>query len=203
MSILLPKKRLLALILVLSGLICLGLAAGLYFRSDRSPDLTTSWTVTLVGLDGRPKVLSYSEIKALDSYSGKGGFFTTTGIVNGPYQAKGITLEQLCAQVGGLQSTNLVKVSAQDGYSTMLDYGQVKGNFITYDPATLKEKAHKELKPILMFEQDGQPLNADSGKPLRLAVVGQDSLLTEGLYWIKWINKIEIIQPKPPADSGS
>jgi DMSO/TMAO reductase YedYZ molybdopterin-dependent catalytic subunit len=199
----LHRRRLLALILILAGVICIGLAAGIYFLTDRESDISTTWKVTLVGMNGQQKVLSFTEIKALNSYVGSGGFFTTTGVVNGPYQAKGITLAQLCSLVGGLQPSNLVKVSAADGYSTMLDYAQVNGNFITYDPANLKEKAHHELKPILMFEQDGQPLSADSGKPLRLAIVGQDGLLTEGLYWIKWINKIEIIQPKQTAGNGS
>jgi DMSO/TMAO reductase YedYZ molybdopterin-dependent catalytic subunit len=203
LSKLLSKKRPLALALILAGVVCLGLAAGIYFLSDREADITTVWEVTLKGVNGQQKVLSYQEIKTLKSYSGSGGFFTTTGAVNGPYQGKGVTLEQLCAEVGGLQPSNLVKVTAADGYSTMLDYNQVMGKFITYDPATLKEKSHKELKPILMFEQDGQPLSEDYGKPLRLAIVGQDGLLTEGLYWIKWINAIEIIQPKQPAGSGS
>jgi DMSO/TMAO reductase YedYZ molybdopterin-dependent catalytic subunit len=193
-----------ALLLMGIGVILIGLAAGLYFLTDREqPDITSFWKVTLVGTNGQQKELSYSEIKNLTSYSGAGGFFTTTGVVNGPYQAKGVTLEQLCLQVGGLQPANLVKVSAADGYSTMLDFEQVNGNFITYDPLTLKEKPHQELKPILMYEEDGKPLSEDSGKPLRLAIVGKDSLLTEGLYWIKWINKIEVIQPKQPAAEGS
>jgi DMSO/TMAO reductase YedYZ molybdopterin-dependent catalytic subunit len=198
-----PGRRLIALIMILAGIVCLALSAFLYLTTDRQSDITTTWELTLVGLDGQSKVLSYPEIKSLDSYTGKGGFFTTTGIVNGPYQCKGVTLERLCSEVGGLQSSNLVKVSAADGYSSMLDYDQVKGQFITYDPATLKEKAHQDLKPILMYEQDGQPLTEEYGKPLRLAIAGQDGLLTEGLYWIKWINKIEIIQPRQTAGNGS
>jgi hypothetical protein len=26
-----------------------------------------------------------------------------------------------------------------------------------------------------------------------LAVVGRDALLTEGVYWVKWVDKIEVI----------
>jgi hypothetical protein len=29
--------------------------------------------------------------------------------------------------------------------------------------------------------------------PLRIAVVGDKALLTEGHYWVKWVNKIEVI----------
>jgi DMSO/TMAO reductase YedYZ molybdopterin-dependent catalytic subunit len=190
------------MLLILTGIALMALAAGMYFLTEKEFDISTSWEVTVVGVDGQQKVLSYSEIKALPSYKGSGGFFTTTGVVNGPYQVRGISLDQLCSLVGGLKASDLVKVSAADGYSTMLDFDQVKGNFITYDPLTLKEKPHQELRPVLMFEQDGQPLGEDYGKPLRLAIAGRDGLLTEGLYWIKWINKIEIIQPKQPSASG-
>jgi DMSO/TMAO reductase YedYZ molybdopterin-dependent catalytic subunit len=196
------STRQLGLLIMLTGVILIGLAAGLYFLGERGNDISASWKITLGGVDGQQKVLSYTEIKKLPSYSGSGGFFSTTGAVSGPFRVKGVSLEQLCGLVGGLSSSNLVKVSAADGYSTMLDYEQATGHFITYDPFTLKEKKHGELKPILMYELDGHALSEDFGKPLRLAIVGEDGLLTEGLYWTKWINKIEIIQPKNLSGSG-
>ncbi len=86
-------------------------------------------------------------------------------------------------------------VSAIDGYSTVFDYAQIMGGFITYNPTTLKEEPHGELKPILMYQQDGKPLSDDDGKPLRIAIVGKDGLLTEGSNWVKWVNKIEVLKP--------
>jgi DMSO/TMAO reductase YedYZ molybdopterin-dependent catalytic subunit len=198
----LPSVRKMGLLIFLTGLLLIGLAAGLYFLSERESDISTSWAVTLGGVNGEQRLISYTEIKKLPAYSGTGGFFSTTGAVSGPFKVKGIALVQLCDLVGGLSKTSLVKVSAADGYSTMLDYEQVQGKFITYDPLTLKEKSHGELKPVLMYEQDGQPLKEDSGKPLRLAIAGQDGYLTEGLYWTKWINKIEVIQPKNANGGG-
>jgi len=43
-----------------------------------------------------------------------------------------------------------------------------------------------------MYEQDGAPLSEDDGRPLRLAIVSEDKLLTEGHYRIKWVDKIAI-----------
>ena len=51
---------------------------------------------------------------------------------------------------------------------------------------------HGELKLILMYEQDGKPISDSDGKPFRLAVVGDDNLLTEGHYWVKWVDRIEV-----------
>jgi DMSO/TMAO reductase YedYZ molybdopterin-dependent catalytic subunit len=58
----------------------------------------------------------------------------------------------------------------------------------------MKEVLHGELKLILMYEQDGKSLSQDGGKPLRVAIVGTDGLLTEGNMWIKWVNKIAVMK---------
>lgn len=153
-----------------------------------------AWNITLAGADGEQKILTYDEITAMPTYVGHGGFFTTVGVINGPYEAKGVPLRDLCELVGGVTPSEIVMVSAADGYSTVFDYDQIMGNFITYSPQTLAEVPHGELEPILMYEQDGKSLSEESGKPLRIAVVGTDGLLTEGLYWTKWVTKIEIIK---------
>ncbi|HPR94650.1 MAG TPA: molybdopterin-dependent oxidoreductase, partial [Syntrophomonadaceae bacterium] len=154
---------------------------------------TRNWQLTLVGRDGDEKVLSYKDITGLPAYQGKGGFFSTIGIVYGPYDAKGVTLEELCEQVGGIVQGDAVMITAKDGYSTVLDYEQVMGEFITYN-SELKEVPHPELKTILMYKQDGKPLADEDGKPFRIAVVSKDQgLLNEGTYWVKWVNKIEVL----------
>ena len=149
------------------------------------------WNVTLVGSEGQQMLVSYDEIKAMPSYKGEGGFFTTVGIVNGPYKAKGVLLEDICDLVGGVTSSDVVLVSAPDGYLMAFDYDQVMGNINTYD-LDLHDASNGELKLILMYEQDGKPLSDNDGKPLRLAIVGPVTFLTEGHYWVKWVESIEV-----------
>ena len=87
--------------------------------------------------------------------------------------------------------------SAIDGYSAFFEYDEVEGNIPTseYDTTTgnLKEVPHENLGLILMYEQNGKPLSDDDGKPLRLAVAGDDRLLTEGFRWVRWVERIEVI----------
>ena len=128
----------------------------------------------------------------MPSYEGYGGFFSTVGMINGPFKCKGVPVEDLCALVGGINGSDTLWVSAQDGYMMVFTYDQVKGDFVTYEPATLKEAPHSPLKVILAYEQDGALLSEDDGRPLRLAIVSEDKLLTEGHYWIKWVDKIAI-----------
>jgi DMSO/TMAO reductase YedYZ molybdopterin-dependent catalytic subunit len=156
---------------------------------------TKAWKLTLVGRDGGERILSYDEIASLPSYEGNGGFFTTVGVVYGPYVAKGVTLSELCELVGGVTPPDAVMVSATDGYSSVFDYEQIMGDFITYDSENLKETPHDELRTILMYQQDGKPLSDGDGKPLRIAIVGtKKGLLVEGSYWVKWVNRIEVLK---------
>ena len=177
-----------AFVFILAALCLLPALAGC---GESSPAEHIEWDVTLVGVDGREKIMSYDEIADLPSYEGRGGFFTTVGIVNGPYKAKGVLIEDLCELVGGITPLDLVMVSAPDGYAMGFDYDQVMGNIETYD-LDLHEVPHDELKLLLMYEQDSEPLTDSDGKPLRLAVVGPDNLLTEGHYWVKWVDRIEV-----------
>ncbi|MEQ8200947.1 MAG: molybdopterin-dependent oxidoreductase [Syntrophomonadaceae bacterium] len=183
-------------LILLAGILLILASALIYFQPwSRQLDAETkAWTLTLVGRDGTEKVLSYKDLTALPTYKGEGGFFSTVGIVYGPYSAQGVTLEELCRQVGGITPGDAVMISARDGYSTVLDYEQVMGGFITYD-TNLKEVPHDELKTVLIYRQDGQPLPDEDGKPLRLAIIGtRKGLLTEGNYWVKWVNKIEVLK---------
>jgi DMSO/TMAO reductase YedYZ molybdopterin-dependent catalytic subunit len=156
---------------------------------------TEAWKVTLVGGEGAERILSYDDITSLPSYEGNGGFFTSVGVVYGPYVAKGVTLSELCKLVGGVTPSDVVMVSATDGYSAVFDYEQIMGDFITYTSKDLKETPHGELEIILMYRQDGEPLSHEDGKPLRIAVVGtKKGLLVEGSYWVKWVNRIEVLK---------
>jgi len=174
------------------AVVCIGVAiatTGCLYHS-RVAEERIDWNLTLIGDEG--KVLSYDEIKAMPSYEGHGGFFTTVGIVNGPFKCRGVTLKKLCDLVGGINDSATVWISASDGYLMVFTYNQVKGDFVTYDPATMKEVPHRGMTVILMYEQDGTLLSEATGGPLRIAIVSEDKLLTEGHYWVQWVDRIEI-----------
>jgi DMSO/TMAO reductase YedYZ molybdopterin-dependent catalytic subunit len=189
------RLRLAALILV-AGLALIVAAALLYTKpwQGNSSGADSDWRLTLVGRDGDQRVLSLKDVKAMPASEGLGGFFTTTGQVRGPFQVKGVGIEALCDLVGGIGESDLLFVSAADNYSSVFDHGQVSGDLPAYDPVTMKEVPHQQLELILIYEQNGKRLSADDGKPLRLAIVGRDSLLTEGFYWVRWVNRIEVIR---------
>lgn len=182
------KRAILGLVL---GAILVVVAAVYYTLGGASVE-PISWELTLVGEE--ETVISFDELTAMPSYEGRGGFFTTVGVVNGPYRARGVPLEDVCAFMGGVGPQDAVRVSAPDGYSMVFSRAQLNGDFVTYEPSTMKEVPHGELEVILMYQQDGGPLPQDCGHPLRVAIVGSEPLLTEGHYWVKWVNKVEVLR---------
>jgi DMSO/TMAO reductase YedYZ molybdopterin-dependent catalytic subunit len=184
------KNRWAILGLVLGAVLIIA-AAGFYIWQDTEEPI--EWEVTLVGSNGEQQVLSYDEIRNLPYEEARGGFFTTVGVVNGPYEVKGVLLTELCKLVGGVSPEYVVAVSATDGYSMVFDYAQLFGDIETYDPVTLKEMPHEWLTVLLTYEQDGKTLSHNDGRPLRVAVAGSEALLTEGHNWVKWVDRIEVI----------
>jgi len=169
------------------------LAAGFYIWQSATAEEPIIWELTLVGKNGEQQVLSYEDVLSLPREEARGGFFSTVGTIYGPYEVKGVPVEELCALVGGVNPDDVVSVSATDGYSMVFDYEQLGGDIETYDPVTIHEVPHEELVVLLMYEQDGETLSHNDGRPLRVAVVGSEALLTEGHYWVKWVNRIEVL----------
>lgn len=152
------------------------------------------WEVTIIGKDGQQQALDYYEIRKISSETARGGYFTTVGVINGPYEVKGVPLQDLCDLVGGISTDDLVAISAPDGYSMVFDYTQIiSGEIETYDPVNLKEIPHEKQVVLLTYEWNGKPVSHNDGGPLRLAIVGSEALLTEGHNWVMWVNKIEVI----------
>jgi len=166
------------------GVVLVLAAAGFYIWQSAPAEEPITWELTLVGKSNEQRVLSYEDVLSLPGEEARGGFFTTVGVINGPFEVKGVRLEELCALVGGVTATDVVSI--------VFDYEQLGGDIETYDPVTLREIPHEKLMVLLTYEQDGKPLPHNDGRPLRIAVVGSEALLTEGHYWVKWVNNIEV-----------
>ena len=137
--------------------------------------------------------LTMSQIKAMSPCKGWGGRMRSTGDIEGPFEYKGARLVDLCNLIGGITPSTVVRVTAKDGYSMTLSYKQLtESDFVTYNPATKEEVTHGELEVILAYEEGGEPLSEKFGGPLRLGVVDSDNQVTDGHWWVKWIEKIEI-----------
>jgi DMSO/TMAO reductase YedYZ molybdopterin-dependent catalytic subunit len=186
------------LLIIAGAAVCISIIAAAIIAFDplAAPEEEIAWNLTLKGAGGEVKTLTFSEIKALPAREGIGGFFTTVGIVNGPFRCKGVPVKALCELVGGVGPANTVWISAPDGYLMVFSPEQLQGAFRTYDPTSFKEVPHEDLTLMLSYEQDGAPLSEYDGKPLRITIVStRGDYLTEGHYWVKWVDSIEVRTP--------
>ena len=152
------------------------------------------WNVTLVGNETR--VYNLTEIKEMPSYENGGTFIRTTGAIVGSHNYKGVNMTYLMNLVGDINSSQSLKVSASDGYSTTFTHDQVMGNIITYNEKGEPIGWSKPITMMLAYEEDGDLLETIYGGPLRITYVGDEYdgqyPITDGHFWIKWVTEIGI-----------
>jgi hypothetical protein len=168
-----------------------------------SPSLPSTANLTLVALNGTGYFLSSSQISSLPSVTGPGG---SSSIDN----YTGVSLETLANLVGGLNSSEVLAVVGSDGYTKNFTYAQVvNGDFSGYTYNKTTGNPTSPTKPIvamIAYYQNSQLIpnksNGGSG-PLMSAIVGNDSLITPGKYWVWWADKVMVLRatsvPEFPA----
>jgi hypothetical protein len=152
-----------------------------------------SFEITLTGAEGQQKVIGPNDIKDLTVVEEVGGLMTSAGSLQGPYTYTGVPLSEVLDLVGGITQENSLRVTAVDGYAMVFTWEELSGNFVTFSAATGDEvEATKQLTPVLAYLEDSEALISGHG-PVRLVILGEEGLITEGHYWIKQVSEIEVI----------
>ena len=168
MKRLLNKGYLLVGIVLILAIVVSGLAG---CKAGTTTTSTTEANALLVINGTQVKTLSMADLKKLPVVSGSTGEVSSAGTISGPYAYKGAALTDVLQSIGGITASNAIRVSAKDGYSMSFSYNQVvKGSeFPTYDTVG----------------------------PLRIGIMAPGQV-TDGHWWIKWAQKIEVISMQQP-----
>ena len=152
-----------------------------------------SMSLTVVGASGQTVTLNSTSMAALQSYTAKGGFKSSGGVIADVGTYTGVSVLTLLNLVGGITSQQTLTVNASDGYSMVYTYDQVNGNgFTTYDPVTGSEvNATQPLTLCVNYFENGSALSSDVG-PLRVGIIGPEGLLTEGHFWVKYAIALQV-----------
>ncbi|MHA1917143.1 MAG: hypothetical protein ACTSUV_02390 [Candidatus Ranarchaeia archaeon] len=142
-------------------------------------DSRLDYNVTISNL-GKEYVFMGLNLTSQPNITSRGGYVSSYGTQSGPFDRRGVNLTMLLEMTGPWNSTSALKMTARDGYVTLLDYNQVMNN-----------GTHTM---ILAYETEGD-LYPSSGSPQgpRILVVGDTSPITDGhaCPWGVW--KIEVI----------
>lgn len=183
------SRALILALAVLAAVLLAGCSGAPVANSSPTP------TATLVLTGTSNLTLSYADVLALPSVNGTGGAVSTTGILVGPFQMKGVALATLAGLVGGIGPNQTMHVHARDGYMWVLDRDRVNGKGLVVFTPELKEMADPPpVVPVLIYELKGMPLSMEREGPFRIAVLDPAGtpVITEGSAWVKWVDRIEI-----------
>jgi hypothetical protein len=179
---------------------CSGSAATVTITATPSSSAAAQSANLTIVKDTQTKTYSLADLKAMTPTLGWAGQISSTGNITGPNQYKGVALVDLLKAVGGITDTNAVRVSAKDGYTMTLSYNQIMNGtgFPTIDSTTGKEVASAgPLSVFVAYDMEGQPLD-DSVGPLRLGILSSKTQVTDGHWWVKWAQKLEVIGVQKP-----
>lgn len=205
-------KRVSSLWFALGLLACISLICGLAGCSSGTATTTTTSQapaasnttseapVALTIVKGDQTVTyTLDALKALPAITGIAGQMSSTGNISGPFNYKGVAMSELLKSVGGVTETNAIRISAKDGYAMTISYKQLnEGNFTVIDSNTGKETtATKQPVVFVAYEEDGKPIDENIG-PLRLGIMTDTNQVTDGHWWVKWTQKIEVIPVQAP-----
>jgi hypothetical protein len=156
-------------------------------------------SLSVVGATGSQVVLNETDVAALSSYRGYGGFKNQLGYVKGLGNYTGVSLNTLCGLVGGLTSSSIVNVSASDGYWSIFTFDEVvNGNFTTYNSNGEEVPHNQPLVPIVAYYFNDANISDPEVGPLRLAIVDPEGLVTNSTHWVKMVVGVEVIDEAVP-----
>jgi len=133
-----------------------------------------------------------SELKALPSINGEGGYKRTTGTISGPYNITGVAFSTLLGLLPTLSANYTLTAIAGDDWESEYTKTIIDGNISGYTP-TGDPLDSIQSTMVLAYELDGSPIPEGDG-PLRITFINEDGNLTDGSLWAKYIVNLTITE---------
>lgn len=153
--------------------------------------------LTLVAANGTQLVLDEEDMAELTAVTYNGGTRNSKGVLGNYGAYTGVPINTLLDLVGGVTSSQTVRATSSDEYTTTYTYEQLNGQGIaTYDSngTAVTPAPTQLLKMIVAYYLNGTAIPSDAG-PLRIITVGPEGLYTSGNISAKMVVKIEILNP--------
>ncbi len=138
--------------------------------TNTAPDIDlATYSLTVDGLVSRQLRLTYEDVLAYPAVTQTVLLICQKSFADNA-EWTGVTLATVLAQVGVEATATQLVVHALDGFQLSIPLSVAKGDGV-----------------LLAYGVNGQALPKEHGFPVRLVVKGQ-----YGLYWVKWIDHIEV-----------
>ncbi len=154
---------------------------------EREPD---EFALT-IAIGGTTVGYTMTEILALSSITGEGGYKNRYGILTGPNNYTGVPIYNLLRWVSDLPESYEISVRASDGYIRVINQSVVEGALVGYNSTTGDSVGQVNCTMILAYDIDGETLGEDG--PLRVAFLNANEYFTTSTLWIRSVVKITVI----------
>jgi molybdate transport system substrate-binding protein len=152
----------------------------------------TSTVLTVIN-GSNTQTYTLAQLKALQSVTGWGAK-NKGGTVSGTDTYVGVRLTTLIKSIGGMTSSDFVKITGSDGYSKTLSWTQVyQGTFNVYDLSGNSVTAGTQPFVSLIYIMDGNDLDATTG-PVETGIITMNGQASDASLWIKQTIKVEILK---------
>ncbi|MCG3221734.1 MAG: hypothetical protein H7641_10175, partial [Candidatus Heimdallarchaeota archaeon] len=168
-----------------------GTTLGVYFGVFYEKQTTDNDIIFTIQSATIAKNYTMADLMELEPIEGYGGYKKATGTIVGPFLYKGVSLDILLEEVGGISSNEELEVIASDGWKVTYTSQMISGNVIAYDNETGDNLGVNEFQIILAYEIDGSKISSEDG-PLRLAFISAEGYLTDGNLWAKKVATMKI-----------
>jgi DMSO/TMAO reductase YedYZ molybdopterin-dependent catalytic subunit len=149
--------------------------------------------LTLVASNGTQVNLFSNDLLELPAYAANGGTRSSGGTLANFGTYTGVPILTLCNLVGGVTSSNTVKITGSDNFTSTLTFAQVNAQGIaTYDSTGAQVTPTQPITMIVAYYVNGTSIPADPG-PLRIMFVGTEGLYTPGSLNARLVVKVEIL----------
>jgi hypothetical protein len=142
--------------------------------------------------DGTSLSFTMSELMALPSINGDGGYRRSTGTISGPFNVTGVAFSTLLGLLPALPANYTLTAVAGDDWVSEYSKAMVEGNLSGYT-STGDPLSSIQSTMVLAYEIDESPIPAGDG-PLRIAFINEDGNLTDGSLWAKYVVNITIVE---------
>jgi hypothetical protein len=149
-------------------------------------------TLTLI-YDDEQKNFTFGEIERLESYTAKGGYRNSIGVIKGVGNYTGVNITTLVNTLQPVPYRYTLQVFSEDGKNMSYNYSTIIGQVPIYNPVNGSAIGTGNMTLVLAYQFEGDWLNESSDGKLRIVFLDNQGFITESKYWMKMVTSIRVI----------
>jgi hypothetical protein len=161
--------------------------------NDNTDDHKTIPPALTLIYDDEQKNFTFGEIERLESYTAKGGYRNSIGVIKGVGNYTGVNITTLVNTLQPVPYRYTLQVFSEDGKNMSYNYSTIIGQVPIYNPENGSAIGTGNMTLVLAYQFEGDWLNESSDGKLRIVFLDNQGFITESKYWMKMVTSIRVI----------